>query len=116
MTYFTEQEKKEIELVKFDPLLKPMYDPMRDCLFWEDDYPPNWGWGNEKIVDLLIARLFIHKGLPKSNWYAIAPTDYFVNAWESAIKQGVKWPGFNRLQLSQDDIGYLERMRENDDI
>lgn len=136
MPYFTEQEVKAIEMLKFDPSLTPIFDPLRDCLIWKDEDPyladesplvlggPSYekmlatlateklSFSHEKIIDLWIARSFIHQGLPKSKWYAIEPTDYFVNTWEAAVAQRVKWPGFQRLTLSLEDREYLEKMKK----
>ncbi|MDB9518464.1 hypothetical protein PN466_16085 [Roseofilum reptotaenium CS-1145] len=69
MTYFSGKNLELIEALVYDPTLKPDYDIMRDSLVWPDERP--WGLdpdAYDKLIDLWIARSFIHKGIPFSDW------------------------------------------------
>ncbi len=75
---------------------------MKDALVWEDERPDGLSLhGYEKLCDLWIARSFIHRKIPFSNW-KLDP-EYFEKVWLEATKQGFKWLGFNRLNLSDRD-------------
>ncbi|MBP0028326.1 hypothetical protein [Roseofilum sp. Guam] len=77
---------------------------MRDSLVWPDERP--WGLdpdAYDKLIDLWIARSFIHKGIPFSDW-SFNP-ERFERVWKEAREQGFQWPGFYRLHLSEQDPG-----------
>src|SRR5437868_2330157 len=99
---FTGKDLRIIESLVFDPALKPMFDPWRDCLVWSDERPdgltPN---GYERLCDLLIARSFIHRNLDFST-HTLDPV-YFKQIWDRAMNYKFQWPGFNRLNLSAED-------------
>lgn len=105
MSYFSEQELKLIETLGYRPELEPSYDAIKNALIWEDERPNNLSPdGYEKLCDLWIARSFIHRGIPFSS-YKLSP-EYFEKIWLAARKQGFKWPGFYRLNLSDRDKNY----------
>lgn len=119
MNYFTDDELKIINALVYNDSLKPVYDPVKDCLIWDDERPEGLvGRSYEKVVDLWIARSFLHRGYPREQWYGINPrSTYFADAWESALKQSSKWPGFRRLQLSPEEKTYLiDASSQKDDI
>jgi hypothetical protein len=107
---FTGRDLELIESLKYNPCLEPGYCHIKDCLAWEDErvdgLTPD---GYESLCDLWIARSFIHRNLDFSA-YDLSP-EYFRDIWERALKQGFKWPGFNRLILSETDKAFYERMR-----
>jgi hypothetical protein len=107
MTYFCGKDLEIIESLVYQPELRPEYDLMRDALIWSDERPEGLSReGYEKLIDLWAARSFIHKGKDFSDW----PLDpeYFGQVWKEAISGGFQWPGFNRLNLSQQDEQYYK--------
>lgn len=39
MSYFSENDLEQIELLVFNPKLKPKFDTIKFCLIWEDEKP-----------------------------------------------------------------------------
>jgi len=119
MSYFLGNDLKLIEALVYNPSLEPSFDVMRDALVWDDERPDGLSReGYEKLCDLWIVRSLIHRGISFTDW----PLDpeYFGTVWSQAQKQGFKWPGFNRLHLSQKDREYYEKslhdLRESNEI
>jgi hypothetical protein len=109
---FTGDDLRIIESLIFDASLKPMFDPMRDCLAWADERADGLTReGYERLCDLLIARSFIHRNLDFST-HTLDPA-YFREIWERAMKHKFRWPGFNRLELSADDRSFFEKELSN---
>jgi len=109
---FTGEDLRLIEALVYDPNLTPSYESIKGCLVWPDEITMGLtSEGRSHLDDLLAARGFLHQGKKLSD-YSIAP-EYFPSIWERAQKQGLKWPGFNRLVLSEADLEYYRRrMRE----
>ncbi|MEM9906993.1 MAG: hypothetical protein AAF921_18410 [Cyanobacteria bacterium P01_D01_bin.44] len=105
--------KAEIEAfqkLKFNSNLRPVFDPMRYCLRWEDEEPESVSKDiYERFLDLLIARSYLHLGRPKDRWYSLEPTDYFRDFWDYANEVIPSWPGFMRLELTESAREYFER-------
>jgi hypothetical protein len=111
---FTGNDLSLIESLVYNPTLEPKFDGMRDCLFWADEEPDGLtSDGYDTLIDLWAARSFLHKGRDFST-YKLSP-DYFRLIWERALAQGFRWPGFNRLTLSDADrIFYDKHLKEQD--
>ena len=110
MSYFDGQNLELIEALIYNPNAKPSYDVIRDCLIWEDEIANNLNPdGYEKLGDLWIIRSFIHRKIPSSRW-GLDP-EYFQKAWNNAVNQNFRWPGFFRLKLSKSDQEYYQRKR-----
>jgi hypothetical protein len=109
---FEGNDLRLIESLKFDPELEPSYESIKGCLIWRDERPDGLSnAGYEALGDLWAARSFLHQGLDFSE-HPLNP-DYYRRVWERALAQGLKWPGFNRITLSEKDKDYLEsRLRE----
>ena len=119
MGYFSDRDRAIVEALTYDPTCKPGFEILKACLIWPDECPYNLTpEGYEKLCDLWIARSFIHRGLPFSSW-PLAP-EYFERAWDEALRDNVRWPGFRRLTLSAKDRAYYEeqlrKMAEADEI
>lgn len=107
---FVGEDLRLIELLTYKPSLKPSYDHIKNCLAWDDERADGLTpAGYEILCDLWIARSFIHRGLSFSI-HELDP-NYFRVVWERALGQKFKWPGFQRLTLSEEDKTYFERMR-----
>lgn len=113
---FADRDLGLIESLEYNPELKPRFDHMRECLVWSDEEPSGLTpSGYDALCDLWIARSFLHRGLDFST-YEFSP-DYFRTIWDRAIAQGLRWPGFNRLTLNEEDRDYYEKMlADNDEI
>ena len=112
MAYFSERDRAIVEALKYDPALTPAYESMRSALVWADERPDGLtSEGYEKLCDLWICRACIHRGDPTFS-RTLNPA-YFRELWAIALAEHIKWPGFNRLELSAEDRAYYERaMRE----
>jgi len=112
MNYFNGNDLELIEELEFNSELAPSYDVIKNCLVWDDERPdgltPD---GYEKLCDLWIARSFIHRDISFSTW-DLDP-EYFEQVWKEAKNAKFKWPGFNRLKLTERDRKYyLQEMEE----
>lgn len=107
---FKEKDLQLIESLSYDSSLKPCFDVMRNCLVWADERPEGLSpAGYESLIDLWIARSFLHEGKDFSS-HSLDP-QYFEDVWKRAKAQNFNWPGFMRLALDDRDREYLERER-----
>ena len=113
---FIGEDLRLIESLAYNSDLKPSYDHLKNCLVWEDERAEGLSpIGYENLCDLWIARSFIHRGMSFSE-HRLDP-NYFQTVWERALGQKLKWPGFARLTLCEEDKNYYEKMRmEADEI
>jgi hypothetical protein len=108
MSHFTESELFRLNNLQYNAAEKPYFDPLRYCLRWRDEEPPEFEPNSyERLIDLTIVRSFIHHGRSRENWFVIAPTTYFIEVWDEARERAPNWPGFNRLELSSDDRSFF---------
>jgi hypothetical protein len=106
MAYFSARDRAAVEGCVYDPAAEPGYEAIKGCLIWSDERPVNiTSEGYDKLSDLWIARSYIHRGLP------LAPR--LQAAWERAVADGIRWPGFHRLVLSEADLAYYAAMIED---
>ena len=107
------RDRELIESLTYDPSAKPRFCSMRDYLVWPDEEPAGISpTGYEYLTDLLIARALMHHGLELPP--PIKP-EFFRKIWEKAQSEGLKWPGFNRLSLNDDDKAYyLKKLQKED--
>jgi len=107
MGYFSQRDRALVEALQYDPTLKPEYEILKGCLVWNDERPDNLTpAGYEKLCDLWIARGYIHREEPFSN-NQLDP-EYFGKAWEEALRDKIRWPGFLRLRLSDEDRRFYD--------
>ncbi len=108
--------KRDLELIKalvYQTKLKPSYDIMRDALVWMDEWTQELSSeGFEKLCYIWLSRSFIHRGLPFSS-YNFNP-NLLEKVWLEAQNEIPHWPGFNRLELSQEERAYYEEQRNSD--
>ncbi len=105
---FTGNDLQLIESLQYNPELKPSFDWMRDCLVWKDERPDGLTpAGYESLIDLWIARSFIHRGKSFSE-HSLDP-HYFEDVWKRALNQGFQWPGFSRLTLSDEEREFYKQ-------
>ncbi len=110
MSYFSDKDLILIENLEYDPNIRPGFDFIKDALIWSDERPNDLSSeGYEKLCDLWIARSFIHKQIPFSSW-KLDPY-YFEEVWAAALKQKIKWPGFQRIDLTEEDKAFYEAQR-----
>ena len=113
MGYFTERDRALVEGLTYDPSLKPGFELLKGCLIWEDERPDGLTPENyEKLCDLWIARSCLHRGLAIGE--GTLDPQYFKDAWDAAIRDGIRWPGFQRLKLSPEDKAMLDACLEDE--
>jgi hypothetical protein len=105
--FFTDEDRKAVEVLRYNPDLSPSFDLVKFCLVWDDERPLRISSaGYELVCDLWIARsCMYHRNLPKNKW-GLDP-DYFQKVWDTAVNKKLKWPGFKRLELNPADEKYL---------
>lgn len=105
---FIERDLKLIESLVYDPSLKPRFNALSSFLIWEDELPinitPN---GIDTLSALCVARAFLFHGLKLPDHINAAD---FKQIWDNATDEGIKWPGFNRLKLSNEDSAFYREM------
>ena len=108
VSYLPDADRELIERSAFDPALKPSFEVIKSCLIWRDECPPGLSRkGTQFVARLWVFRAFLHQGIARERW-TVDPTP-FENAWHAAQLAGLKWSGFLRLQLSEEDSQYLQR-------
>lgn len=112
----SEADRAAIERLRYNPSLAPAFDIVKSCLIWRDESPEGVSPDGRRFVSLLwIYRSFMHQGIPEHSW----PVDprIYREAWEYAVQEQVKWPGFMRQVLSASDRAYLEKkLSESDEV
>src|SRR5262245_9078634 len=108
MAFLSERDRATVEALVYDPAAEPSFELLKGCLIWRDEIPINISSeGYDRVCDLWAARSCLHRGVP------MAPVpiagDRFKNAWEQAQREGLQWPGFRRVTLSETDRAYLDR-------
>ncbi len=107
MNHFTDAEIAALNQLEYKPDEPACFDPMRWALRWRDEEYPCGGDEYHHLLDLAVARSFIHQGKPREQWFAIAPTSYYMEVWDEALARAPNWPGFKRVELSDADRQYL---------
>ena len=113
---FAEPRKKMIlksdmevlENLTLDPTAQPSFEVLKCCLIWPDERPFERlsHAGQEFLSDLWIVRGFIHRSVPRDEW-GLDP-DYFWETWNFGLSNVARWPGFQRLTISDADRACLE--------
>ena len=103
---FSERDRSLIEASTYDPSLKAKFNPLSSFLFWDDEWPRNISPEGQDVLNALwLARTLLYYDYKLST--DLLDPDYFRAVWEKAIASGIKWPGFNRLKLSDQDRQYF---------
>lgn len=102
---FSERDRSLIEASSYDPSMKPSYNPLSSVLIWADEQPRGISPAAYDVLDaLLLARAFLYHGYELPS--ALLDPEYFRSIWNKAVASKLKWPGFNRLSLSEEDRAY----------
>jgi hypothetical protein len=102
---FSERDRSLIEASNYDPSLKPSYNPLSSFLIWADESPQGISPSAYDVLDALwLARAFLYHGYELPS--ALLDPQYFRSVWDKAIASELKWTGFNRLNLSEEDRQY----------
>lgn len=105
---FSQEDRKLIEALVFDPSLTPVYNPVSTCLFWDDELPLDATYEARFVIrELWMLRALLHKGLTIES-HPFDP-ESCRQLWDQANKEIPGWTGFKRLTLSEKDRAYLER-------
>lgn len=100
MKDFAPKDRLLLERLEFDADATPAFDAVKGCLVWPDERPDGLsseGYGI--LCDLWAARGMMHVGE--------TPPESYRETWERA-RRTLRWPGFQRIQLSEEDRRYLE--------
>jgi hypothetical protein len=104
---FKPEDLNQIEALTYKPSLAPKYNAMRMYLQWDDELPANiTPDAYLTLCDLWIARAVIHHGL---KLHESLDAEHYKSVWSKALKQSLRWPGFERLTLSSEDQNYFEK-------
>ncbi|MFO0696978.1 MAG: hypothetical protein U0230_25620 [Polyangiales bacterium] len=103
-----DRDRRAIESLVLDPEAEPSFEFLKSCLVWPDEIsadisPP----GYDFLADLLVYRGFVHRRKSIDELRELAGP--YKRAWAHALETGLRWPGFQRLELSPRDRAYLER-------
>ncbi|AKT37849.1 hypothetical protein [Chondromyces crocatus] len=105
---FSELDREKIERLEYDPASEPSYELVKSHLVWPDEEPTAV---SEAAYDLLCILWFIrglmHRHVPPAHWGPDAAA--LQNAWQDALREIPRWPGFKRLELSEADRAFLDR-------
>ena len=107
MPYFSDRDRAIVESLTYDPAATPGFELLKGCLVWADERPDGLtseGW--DRLTDLWAARSFMHRGEPFTD-KQFGGRQY-EKAWNQALREGIRWPGFLRVELSPEDRAYLE--------
>ena len=118
MKLLKEEDVRIIEALKYDSDLKPSYDSWLNALIWEDEWVASEISNvriNEFITDLVNARAYFHDAervkleeeVLAAQGFAPFQMEFFRTEWKNARDSGLKWPGFHREKISQEDLEYL---------
>jgi hypothetical protein len=105
---FESRDRDLLMRLQFDRDASPAFEELRCCLIWPDERAESLSsHGYELLGDLWIVRGFIHRHIPRQHW-GLDP-DYFQLVWTCALSDVSGWPGFRRLELTEQDRNYLQR-------
>lgn len=105
---FEPDDRDTLRSLVFDPAATPNFEFLKACLVWPDERPERITEpGYELLRDLWSVRGFLHRGIPTEKW-GLDP-NYFQAVWSHALQDVPEWPGFRRLQLSDEDQAYLNK-------
>lgn len=110
---FSERDREILESLIYNPDLEPSYEGLKSCLIWADEQPRGLSSeGYETVCNLWIARAHLYHGLELPE--PLEP-QFYIDIWNKAVADEIKWPGFNRLSLSDKDKAYyLEKLNSED--
>ena len=97
-------DRAAVEALPFDPSAEVMYHEILGCLVWSDELPDDiTSDGLSYLRDLLGIRGAIHRG-----------EDADLDTWNLARMTGLRWNGFQRLVLTEEQRAALDRYRNDD--
>lgn len=104
-----ERDLNVIRELSFAPNAEPMFEILKYCLIWTDEYPSDYlsAEGREFLADLWIVRGFIHRSLPRDQW-GLDPK-YFKDTWDFGLTNVPQWIGFERLVLLDSNKAVLNK-------
>jgi hypothetical protein len=106
-------DRERIEAVWFDPDATIAFNEITGCLVWSDEVPDGLSpAGHDYVRDLLGARGYFHLRVPVEEW-DFGNTDR-IERWNEALASGLRWNGFRRLDLSDDQRALLDRYLSDD--
>ena len=106
MTRLSPEDRNLVEAQIIDPAACPNFEVIKYCLIWSDEEIETISEeGRQFIADLIIARGYIHRGVPTGEWGF--GNGHYEQVWYFANEIKLKWIGFSRLDLNDADRRYL---------
>ena len=113
MSPLSDADRGLVEALPFDGQAAPAFNEMTWCLVWPDEVPDGLSREGYRIVrDLLVARGFIHRGVPVEAW-----DEGYLDRWEAwneALSSRLRWNGFRRIALTTAQRTELRRHLTDD--
>ncbi len=79
---------------------RPNFNPLSSLLFWDGITPQAY----DDLNALCLARALIYYDYKLTT--DLLDSEYFRSVWDKAIASDLKWAGFHRLQLSDEERKY----------
>lgn len=108
MSGLPDADRELLEAGEPDPDAEPLYNDVTSCLVWPDEVPDGLsreGYGY--VRDLLVARGYLHRGIPVDRW-DFGYADRW-ERWNEALASGLRWTGFRRIGLTAAERDLLRR-------
>jgi len=105
---FSQHDRELIESLVFDASLKPEFNGLSSCLYWDDELPLGVSRSARLMVgQLWIVRALLHRGLTFDD--DDLDPEACRSIWEQATEEIPDWPGFKRLVLNKKDKEYFDQ-------
>jgi hypothetical protein len=108
MTVLSDADRELVEALDFLEAAEPSFNEVTACLVWPDEIPDGLSRDGYQIIrSLLIARGYLHRGVPVDEWDFGVPARW--EAWNDVLLSGLRWNGFRRLALTAAQRAELRR-------
>jgi hypothetical protein len=105
---FSEYDRELFKSLVFDPSMKPEFNAVSACLFWDDEYPKDiTSLGLRQLRILWYSRAYLHTDNSFAGAGEHEPSRRAF--WEQALQEIPTWPGFKRIALSEEDRAFFTK-------
>lgn len=93
----SDRDRELVESLPFDPNATAAFNAITACLVWSDELPSGLTpYGYDFMRDLLVARGYLHRGVPPEAW----DSPERLERWNEALAAELRWNGFRRVTLT----------------
>ena len=105
---FSEYDRELLNSLVFDPSLKPEFNAVSACLYWDDECPETiTPLGRRQLRIMWYTRAYLHTD---NSFVGAGEHEQYHRAWwEQALLEVPTWPGFKRLTLSEEDRAFFTK-------